>query len=67
MSLYVVPKGHIENMAALIEVRAGCLTGDKPSYEPMKAQFPVICASPGAFLQTWFNANMILIASKSVG
>ena len=39
ISLQFVPKGSIDNKAALVERMAWRRTGDKPLYEPMLTQF----------------------------
>ena len=39
ISLRFVPKGPIDNKAALVQVMAWRRTGDKPFHEPMLTQF----------------------------
>ena len=39
ISLKFVPKGLIDNMSALVQVMAWCLTGDKPIPEPVMTHF----------------------------
>ena len=39
ISLKFVPRGSIDNKAALVQVMAWCQTGDKPLSEPVMTQF----------------------------
>ena len=39
ISLKFVPKGPIDNMAALVQLMAWCRTGDKPLPDSMLTQF----------------------------
>ena len=39
ISLKFVPKGPVDNVAALVQTMAWCRIGDKPLFEPMMALF----------------------------
>ena len=47
ISLKFVPKGPIDNKAALVQVMAWRRTGDKPLPEPMRTQFADIYVALG--------------------
>ena len=55
ISLKFIPRGLIENKAALVQVMACRRTGDKPLSEPMMARIPThICITQ----PQWFNTKM---------
>ena len=62
ISLKVVPKGPINNIASLVQIMAWCSPGDKPLSEPMMATLMTrICITPPQWIkQIWISITLYI-------